>query len=167
MAARQVSSGGVFTKWQPHYAEKRIVTFPVGEDKKPQIRRWNRLGLSGSAKLAHCFREANAFGFQPGPQSRVTVLDIDSSDDAVLLDALSEHGETPFIVRTGGGYHAYYRHRGERRLIRPYPKKPIDVLGGGYVVAPPSISAKGQYEIIAGTLDDLANLHQSMSCLMD
>ena len=47
---------------------------------------------------------------------------------------------------------------GERRHIRPYHDKPIDILGGGFVVAPPSISEKGTYQIIAGTLDDLANL---------
>jgi hypothetical protein len=149
---------GIFTKWQPHYAEKRIATFPVGTDKRPLVRRWNRIGLSASGRLAERFTEANAFGFQPGPRSLVTVLDIDTHDDALLAEALREHGETPFIVRTGGGYHAYYRHAGERRHVRPYENKPLDVLGAGLVVAPPSISSKGQYEIIAGTLDDLSSL---------
>jgi hypothetical protein len=67
---------GVFSEWQPHYALRRIATFPVGHDKKPQIRRWNKVGLSGSAKLAQRFTQANALGFQAGPRSRVTVLDI-------------------------------------------------------------------------------------------
>jgi hypothetical protein len=130
----------------------------VGHDKKPQIRRWNQLGLSGSAKLAQRFRQTNALGFQVGPRSQITVLDVDTHDESILADALNEHGETPFIVRTGGGYHAYYRYCGEHRRVRPYANKPIDVLGGGYVVAPPSISAKGHYEIIAGSLEDLKNL---------
>ena len=98
---------GIFTKWQPHYAEKRIATFPVGDDKKPQIRRWNQVGLSGSTKLAQRFTEANAFGFQVGSRSRVTVLDIDTHDDF----------NTPLIVRTGGGYHAYYRNRRAERVL--------------------------------------------------
>jgi Bifunctional DNA primase/polymerase, N-terminal len=149
---------GIFTKWQPHYADKQIATFPVGEDKKPQIRRWNQLGLSGSAKLAQRFTQANALGFQAGPRSQVTILDIDTHDDAILAEALRQHGKSPFIVRTGRGYHAYYRHAGERRHVRPYENRPVDILGGGYVVAPPSISTKGSYEIIEGTLDDLANL---------
>ena len=51
-----------------------------------------------------------------------------------------------------------WRHAGERRHVRPYENRPVDILGGGYVVAPPSISTKGSYEIIEGTLDDLANL---------
>jgi hypothetical protein len=89
---------------------------------------------------------------------QITALDIDSNDESILADALSEHGDTPFIVRTGGGYHAYYSYAGERRLIRPYREKPVDILGGGFVVAAPSISQKGRYQIVAGTLDDLANL---------
>jgi Bifunctional DNA primase/polymerase, N-terminal len=96
-----VTSEGIFTKWQPHYAEKQIATFPVGNDKKPQIRRWNQLGLSGSARLAQRFRKANAIGFQVGPRSQITVLDIDTDNEGILADALREHGETPFLVRTG------------------------------------------------------------------
>jgi hypothetical protein len=149
---------GVFSDWQPLYAERRIATFPVNADKRPAIRRWNQITLRGSAQLAQRFPEANAFGFQLGPKSQVTALDIDSQDETVLADALIYHGETPFIVQTGGGFHAYYSYGGERRLIRPYDKKPIDILGGGFVVAPPSVSAKGTYQIISGTLDDLANL---------
>ena len=149
---------GVFSEWQPHYAERRIATFPVNADKKPAIRRWNQITLGGSSRLAERFQQANAFGFQLGPRSQITALDVDSQNEAVLADALNEHGATPFIVRTGGGYHAYYSYGGERRHIRPYHNKPIDILGGGFVVAPPSISEKGAYGIISGTLDDLANL---------
>jgi hypothetical protein len=149
---------GVFSEWQPHYAERRIATFPVNADKKPAIRRWNRITLGGSARLAERFDAADAFGFQLGPKSRITALDIDSLDEAILADALTHHGKTPFIVRTGGGYHAYYSYAGERRLIRPYGEKPVDILGNGFVVAAPSVSHKGTYQIIAGTLDDLANL---------
>lgn len=155
---QQVSSEGIFSKWQPHYAEKRIATFPVGHDKRPQIKRWNQLGLNGSANLAKRFTEANALGFQVGSRSQITVLDVDTRNEGVLADALREHGESPFVVRTGGGYHAYYRYSGEHRRVRPYANKPIDVLGSGYVVAPPSVSAKGRYEIIIGSLEDLGDL---------
>jgi hypothetical protein len=155
---QQVSEEGIFTKWQPQYAERRIATFPVKADKKPAIRRWNQITLKGSSRLAERFHESDAFGFQLGPKSQITALDVDSRDEAVLADALTCHGDTPFIVRTGGGYHAYYSYGGERRHIRPYHNKPIDILGSGFVVAPPSISERGTYQIIAGTLDDLTNL---------
>ena len=140
------------------YAELYIATFPVDAKKKPAIKRSNQITLGGSSRLAERFQRADAFGFQLGPRSQITALDVNSQDEAVLADALSNHGDTPFIVRTGGGYHAYYSYAGERRLIRPYHNKPIDILGGGFVVAPPSISQKGTYQIISGTLDDLANL---------
>src|SRR5262245_10936862 len=121
----------IFSQWQPLYAEKGIATFPVGDDKKPRTKGYLRTGLSGSKKLADKFSDANAFGFLPGQSSGVTILDIDSHNEAVLADAQRLYGPSPIIVRTGGGYHAWYKHRGERRLIRPDRDKPIDILGSG------------------------------------
>ena len=158
---------GIFSEWQPHYAERQVATFPVGPNKKPAIKRWNQITLGGSSRLAERFQQADAFGFQLGPRSQITALDVNSQDETILADALNDHGDTPFIVRTGGGYHAYYSYGGERRHIRPYHNKPIDILGGGFVVAPPSISEKGAYQIIAGTLDDLADLPPIQAVLDD
>ena len=68
-------------------------------------------------------------------------------------------GKSPFVVRSGSGkFQAWYRHAGESRRIRPNPNEPIDILGGGRVIAPPSRGAKGTYQIIQGTLDDLDRL---------
>jgi hypothetical protein len=153
---RRVPSKGIFTKWQPRYAEKRIATFPVGSDKKPQIKRWNQIGLKGSAKLAERFTDANAFGFPLGPRSGVTLMDLDTKAEGLLDEIQSRYGQSPFIVETGG---VYYKYGGERRHIRPWgADTPVDVLGGGYAVAPPSVAAKGRYQIVHGTLDDLKNL---------
>jgi Bifunctional DNA primase/polymerase, N-terminal len=93
-------------------------------------------------------------------------VDIDTHSEAVLADAQRLYGPSPIIVQTGGGYHAWYKHRGERRLIRPDPDKPIDILGGGFVIAPPSQVAKGEYRIIQGTLDDLDRL-PPLHCILD
>jgi Bifunctional DNA primase/polymerase, N-terminal len=94
-----------------------------------------------------------------GSRSRIASLDIDCENERVLADALSRHGKTPIIVRTGSGnYLAWYRHNGERRQIRPWPELPIDMLGGGFIVAPPSQVTKGQYQFIEGSLDDLERL---------
>ena len=69
------------------------------------------------------------------------------------------HGQTPVVVRTGSGkFHALYRFNNERRAIRAWEGKPIDLLGAGLAIAPPSIVAKGQYQIIEGNLDDLDRL---------
>jgi hypothetical protein len=63
------------------------------------------------------------------------------------------------IVRTGSGnFQGWYRHNGEKRVIRPEPDKPIDILGGGFIVAPPSQATRSEYRFIAGGLHDLDHL---------
>lgn len=147
-----------FQYWQRLYAEHRIATFPV-EGKVPAISGWQRIGLTGSSKLAQKFAGAHAFGFCPGGRSRLTILDVDTLDERVLTDALDRYGPTPVIVRSGSGnFQAWYRHNGENRLIRPEPDRPIDILGSGFVVAPPSRGVKGTYQFIQGHLDDLDGL---------
>ena len=150
---------GIFSQWQPRYAERHIATFPVGKDKKPCIRNWNKVGLKGSVSLAEKFPFIDALGFPLGPRSGITVMDVDTKDASLLNDFQSRYGASPFIVETGGGYHAYYKYGGERRHVRPWGAHiPVDILGGGYAVAPPSVAAKGHYKILHGTLEDLERL---------
>jgi len=154
-----------FSNWQPIYAAHRIATFPVrmvGVDgkveKKPAIRNYLRIGLRGSTELAKSerFEDASALGFAPGARSGVTILDVDTTDETVLADALDRHGRTAVVARTASGrFHAWYKHKGERRQIRPWSDRPIDILGGGFVVAPPSTANGAEYQFIEGTLDDL------------
>ncbi len=158
---------GLFEHHQPIYAELGIATFPVRPDKSPGVRRYDRMGLRASAKLVESFGDASALGIACR-RNRITVLDVDTPDERVLEDALNRFGPTPFVVRTGSGHHqAWYRRNGERRLIRPDPKVPIDILGGGYVVAPPSQTNAGTYRIIQGRLDDLAVLPHMLDSLRD
>lgn len=149
-------TAGVFAEWQPRYAEHGIATFPV-RDKRPAVRHYLKIGMRASEQFASKFPGEAAFGLACR-KNRITVLDVDSPDERLLADALDEFGPTPFIVRSGSGNHqAWYRHNGERRRVRP-DHRPIDVLGDGFVVAPPSIGSKGSYGIISGSLDDLASL---------
>jgi hypothetical protein len=70
---------------------------------------------------------------------------------------MDRFGRSPFIVRSGSGnWQAWYENRGEGRRIRVLPD--VDVLGAGYVVAPPSEVSKGVYTIVEGRLADLPNL---------
>lgn len=153
-----------FRDWQPRYAAHGIATFPVrvGDDGKvPAIKGWQRVGLPGSATLAQRFADADAFGFCAGQRSGLTILDVDTNDERTLADALGRHGPTPIIVRSSSGNHqAWYRWRGEGRFIRPdgNSKWPIDILGSGFVVAPPSRGIKSNYLFIQGSLDDLDQL---------
>jgi hypothetical protein len=150
-----------FEYWQGVYAAHRIATFPVTADKKPATKGYLRTGIRGSRELAQKprFRDANAFGFACGARNKITLVDVDSREERFVADALATYGKTPLIARTAsGGHHLYYRHNGEGRQIRPVRDVPLDILGGGYAVAPPSQVTKGNYEFIQGALDDLARL---------
>jgi hypothetical protein len=149
---------GVFAEWQPRYAERGVATFPV-ENKRPRVSHWQRVGLKGSSQLAMKFADADAFGFQCGVRSRITLIDIDSGDERSVVEAIKLFGESPIIWRTGSGNHAMpFRHNGEARRIRPIPEMPIDVLGRGLAVAPPSFGSKRSYEFLQGSLADFDRL---------
>jgi Bifunctional DNA primase/polymerase, N-terminal/Primase C terminal 1 (PriCT-1) len=150
----------IFADAQPLYAEHGIATFPVTATKMPAVRGYLQTGLISSKALAAKFAEAPALGFATNKGNGITVLDIDTTNDNVLADALNRHGPTPLIARTGSGkFHAYYRNSGERRRIRPWSGREIDLLGkGGMVIAPPSTLARRSYTFIEGTLDDVSRL---------
>ena len=146
-----------FATIQAAYRAHRIATYPVTADKTPAVRGYSRIGASYSAELATRFSTATAAGFVAGPRNRLTVVDIDSTDDRLVDEILARFGPTPLQVRTpSGGRHLYYRHQGERRQIRPIPD--VDILGGGHVVAAHSVVPKGRYDLERGTLDDLDRL---------
>jgi Primase C terminal 1 (PriCT-1) len=153
---------GVFAEWQPRYAQHRVATFPVqiiGNDKKPCTKGYLKTGLRGSAQLALKFAEARSFGFACGPRNRLTIVDMDDTDPAIIGEGEHLFGCSPLLWRTGGGKFAMpFRHNGEDRRIRPIRSLPIDLLGGGFAVAPPSAGATMAYEIIRGTLADLDRL---------
>lgn len=160
-----------FAHWQAAYAEHGIPLMPmeiVGTRKKPMVTHPDRLTLKRSRGLATepRFKDVEMFGFIAGARSKVTILDIDGNDDRqwqrLLQDMQDRHGESRLIARTpSGGFHLYYRHNGEQAKVarvRPWREtgEPIDVLHSGPVVAPPSQGTRATYEIICGTLDDLA-----------
>jgi hypothetical protein len=159
VARRSNHSNNIFAEWQPQYAALGIATFPV-KDKKPCENAYQKIGLPGSAQLARKFDDANALGFMCGPRNRVTIVDIDSSDIRMVEEARKIYGQSPMLWRTGGsGHYAMpFRYNGETRSIRPQKDLPIDILGGGYAVLPPSIGTNSAYEFIRGSIDDFANL---------
>ncbi|HXP04275.1 MAG TPA: primase C-terminal domain-containing protein [Stellaceae bacterium] len=153
---------GAFATYQPLYAAHRVATFPVtvaNDDKKPSTRGYLKTGLRGSAQLVIKFPDAESFGFGCGPRSRITVIDMDDTDQRIVAEGERLFGRSPLLWRTGGGKFAMaFRYAGEPRRIRAIPGLPIDLLGGGFVVAPGSAGIKRPYEIIRGSLDDLDRL---------
>jgi len=142
------------------YVDHRIAVFPTRTDdpKKPAVLRPKAFGLRASLDLVSKFPDAN-IGFMCGTKNGITIVDVDVAGDAALDDALAAYGETPILVRTASGKsHAWFRHNGERRKIRPVEN--IDILGeNGLVVAPPSeAKGKGRYRFMRGSLDDLERL---------
>ena len=156
---------GVFAEYQPLYATHNIPTFPV-QGKKPAVKGYAKAGTNISQQWALDFPEVDALAFMAGGRTRISVVDVDSTDESLLSDTLKRYGEAPIMVRTSsGGCHLWYRFNGEERKIRPDPDVPVDLLGGGVVVAPPSLGAKGPYEFIRGGLDDLHKLRPATNVI--
>lgn len=150
---------GLFAEWQPEYAAHNVVTFPLGGNKKPAVTHYQNAGLNRSTQWAFKFGEADAFAFLAGQRNRITVLDYDSKDETGFRRELDRYGDSPIIVRSGSGnFQAWFRHNGERRKIRPRRDVPLDVLGAGPVIAPPSQGSRAPYQFLHGSLADLARL---------
>jgi Bifunctional DNA primase/polymerase, N-terminal/Primase C terminal 1 (PriCT-1) len=152
------NSGG-YSHWRPIYAERGITLIPCAANKVPLVKNPQKFGRGASAEIANKFSDAGAFGYYCGRGNGITVLDVDTTDERVLADAMSRHGPTPIVVRTGSGkFHALYRHNNERRCVRAWKGLPMDLLGAGLAIAPPSRVPKGEYQIIEGHFDDLDRL---------
>jgi hypothetical protein len=148
-----------FREWQGQYAARGIPTFPIGPNKKPMVSRYNRFGLPASAAIAQKFPDAPGIGFMAGKRNGITIGDVDEVGEKPLQCFLDRHGDTPIIVRTATGkHHCWYRHNGERRVVRPESGIEVDILGGGIAIAPQSHGPSGQYQFIAGGLDSLDRL---------
>lgn len=127
----------------------------------PMVKHPDRFGVPASRRLVENprFEEANA-AIWAGRHSRLTIVDIDSKEPAHVAEAIKAFGDTPLKVSTpSGGMHLYYRHAGEQRRIRPFGKSlPLDILGNGVAVVPPSSreptgkKAGGSYRVIEGNL---------------
>ena len=161
---------GAFGFWQPEYAARGLSTFPVRfvlrggkHDKVPAVSGYMKLGIRGSTALAPKFEHFDTLGLTCGRRNRLTIVDVDSQSENIVGDVMGHYGPSPLVSRTpSGGHHVYYRYEGERRRIRDRywrnQNVAVDVLGNGFVVAPPSRGPKGDYRFIQGTLDDVEHL---------
>lgn len=94
-------------------------------------------------------------GVVTGPDSGLWVLDIDGAEGFDTITSLAaEHGALPRtrVVRTGsGGIHYYWIHPADFTVVNStsWIGPGVDVRGrNGQVVAPPSVSARGPYEVL-------------------
>ncbi|MFN3262979.1 MAG: bifunctional DNA primase/polymerase [Pikeienuella sp.] len=153
---------GVFGLHAPEYHEAGLAVIPMDtRAKKPMVANWNKIGIPASRTMCARFAAAEGVGLVMGARSGLTEVDVDAVGEAYLGAALERFGESPVIIRTASGKaKIWYRHNGEARCIRPLPGAPIDVLGAGLTVAPPSWRGDlgAAYRFISGGLEDIRDL---------
>ena len=153
---------GVFAQFAPVYADAGLPTFPVDtRAKRPTVRNWRRSGLTATRAWLEKFDDADGLGLCMGERSRIVEVDVDMVGDAALGAALERFGDTPITIRTASGKSkAWYRHNGETRRIRPIEGLPVDILGDGFTIAPPSHRSDlgRSYAFLTGSLSDLDHL---------
>jgi len=146
------------------YADAGLPSFPVDtRRKRPAIKGWQG---ATPAKARHWatipkLADADGIGVLMGAPSGITEVDVDAAGDSWLAAAIERFGETPIQIRTASGKSKlWYRHSGEGRHIRPIPGLDIDVLGGGFTIAPPSVRADlgAAYGFLTGQLADIDSL---------
>jgi hypothetical protein len=153
-----------FALWQPRYAAHGILTFPVEiirHNKKPMIEHYLKIGWRYSTELTRDPRCATAIGAPLGKRTGLFIADLDSTDPAIVPEGERLFGSSPILWRTGGGKFAMpFRWNGERRLTRAFGVDglPIDALGGGFAVLPPSLGEIRRYEFLRGSLADFERL---------
>ena len=154
----------IFATHAPEYADADLAAFPVHTRKKrPAVKGWQSatlrktLAWASSEKLG----SANGLGIVMGKESGITEVDVDDVGHAYVARAIEQFGETPILIHTATGKaKLWYRHNGEARRIRPIAGQPIDILGSGYTIAPPSWreDLEANYRFVRGGLEDLGRL---------
>ncbi|MFC5737723.1 bifunctional DNA primase/polymerase [Sinirhodobacter huangdaonensis] len=154
----------IFARHGPEYAAAGLPVFPVDtRSKRPAIKGWQRATPRRAQAWAQieALGNADGLGLLMGAASGLTEIDVDAAGEAWIAASLERFGETPVVIRTASGKaKLWYRHNGEGRRIRPFDGLPIDVLGNGFTVAPPSWREDlgAAYTFRNGGLADLAQL---------
>jgi hypothetical protein len=154
----------IFALHAHEYAEVGLAAIPVDtRRKKPTVKGWQRATPRLALNWAKNQRlgSADGLGIIMGKPSGITEIDVDGVGDAWMSLAIERFGETPILIRTASGKSKlWYRHDGEGRHIRPFVGQPIDILGSGFTIAPPSYreDLATSYIFLAGGLNDLERL---------
>ena len=125
-------------------------------DKRPAISAWAEFQerKPTEAQVREWFADETLnIGIVCGAVSdNLFVVDFDSSETLpFVISDINKIAEGTLVVRTGKGFHLYYKHRGVKTTRLQNLK--IDVKAeGGYVVAPPSYHPSGVQYSRVGTL---------------
>ena len=144
------------------YLSRRFSVIPVTRGtKRPALVSWKEFQERHATdeELTAWFGNCSnhSIGIVTGSISGIAVVDFDSPE-AVDFSKSHDFPLTP-LVKTGKGYHAYYRYTpGVRNFQKRDDLPGIDLRGdGGFVVAPPSVHALGHlYHWVEGKgIDDI------------
>ncbi len=148
----------VLQKAYIYIVENGYSVIPINkEDKKPAIESW--LGYQKvlpepiDAKKWWNGTDLN-IAIITGTVSDLTVIDLDRGKADQKETPLSAFPATYTVETPSGGYHLYYKHtQNIKQSSNAWPQFPhLDIRNdGGYVVAPPSVTAAGEYKIINKT----------------
>jgi hypothetical protein len=120
---------------------------PLGLDKRPMLKSWRsfqkRMALPDQVDSWFEQWPDSGVGIVTGFLSRLVVVDLDSQKAINYVRDKIKH--KPPTVKTGKGYHLYYRYPVEKDIRNSVNQElGLDIRGdGGYVVAPPSIHPSG------------------------
>lgn len=116
---------------------------------------WNRITTKERAEVIWGVQRPPNVGIVTGPQSGIFVLDVDAGGDKVGFASLnqltSQYGELPETreADTGsGGKHVIFRWPASQEVTNSNRNLPpdLDIRGkGGFIVAAPSVTLKGDY----------------------
>lgn len=155
---------GIYGQHAAAYADASLPVFPVDtRHKRPAVKGWQGATAGRSRKWAEVPRlaAADGIGLLMGKPSGITEVDVDAAGRAWTAAALERFGETPVVIETASGKSKlWYRHNGEGRHIRPFDGLPVDILGDGLTIAPPSWrdDLGASYRFTRGSLADLDRL---------
>ncbi|MDA8086801.1 MAG: bifunctional DNA primase/polymerase [Nitrospiraceae bacterium] len=159
---KQSAEGLPTLDWARSYLSRGFSIIPVTRGtKRPALSSWKefqeRRATDEEIRAWFGNGSRNGIGIVTGVISGIAVVDLDGPEAVEFAKA---HGFPPTpLVKTGKGYHAYYRYSAGVRNFQKRDDLPgIDLRGdGGYVVAPPSVHASGnRYQWVEGKgLDDL------------
>jgi len=156
-----------FKLFPVHSVENGICTCKDGRacqnpGKHPRVSEWQKKATSDMKQIDAWWKrwpEAN-IGIATGEGSGLAVVDVDDLRDLESLEMLYDDLPRMVTTRTGsGGMHIFMKHPGGGRKIKSQAGVidgfRIDARGeGGYIIAPPSVNAKGSYTEASGILGE-------------
>lgn len=133
--------------------------FPVGPNKRPMIEGWQEHATRDPDTIrAWQSQGVKAWGIPTGAQNGLFVIDLDTDDTGAqagkaALEAMPSYAHLLrhiSVTTPSGGSHIYLKHFDGARNTQPGSRNQIapqiDTRGeGGYVVAPGSVVATGEY----------------------